>query len=209
MNLIILFDYIGTFVFAMSGTLMAADKRLDIFGAAVIGFVTAVGGGTLRDMMLGVMPVTWIRSVDYFYIILAGVVITILFQNKVLKMRSTLFLFDTIGIGVFTLIGLEKALGLGIEPPIAVIMGLSTAVVGGVIRDTLCNEVPLIFHKEIYATACIAGAILYFVLQHYGLPQMVTESATVVSIIVIRILAVRYDWSIPKTGLQEPRKNRQ
>ena len=208
MNLIILFDYIGTFVFAMSGTLMAADKRLDIFGAAVIGFVTAVGGGTLRDMMLGVMPVTWIRSVDYFYIILAGVVITILFQNKVLKMRSTLFLFDTIGIGVFTLIGLEKALGLGIEPPIAVIMGLSTAVVGGVIRDTLCNEVPLIFHKEIYATACIAGAILYFVLQHYGLPQMVTESATVVSIIVIRILAVRYDWSIPKTGLQEPRKNR-
>ena len=203
MNLIILFDYIGTFVFAISGTLMAADKRLDIFGAAVIGFVTAVGGGTLRDMMLGVMPVTWIRSVDYFYIILAGVVITILFQNKVLKLRSTLFLFDTIGIGVFTLIGLEKALGLGIEPPIAVIMGLSTAVVGGVIRDTLCNEVPLIFHKEIYATACIAGAVLFFVLQHYGLPKMVTESLTVASIIVIRILAVRYDWSIPKTGLQK------
>lgn len=208
MNLILLFDYIGTFVFAISGTLMAADKRLDIFGAAVIGFVTAVGGGTLRDMMLGVMPVTWIRSVDYFFIILAGVVITILFQNRVLKLRSTLFLFDTIGIGVFTLIGLEKALGLGIEPPIAVIMGLSTAVVGGVIRDTLCNEVPLIFHKEIYATACIAGAMLYFVLQYYGLPKMVTESVTVVSIIVIRILAVRFDWSIPKTGLQEPRKKR-
>ena len=208
MNLILLFDYIGTFVFAISGTLMAAEKRLDIFGAAVIGFVTAVGGGTLRDMMLGVMPVTWIRSVDYFYIILAGVAITILFQNRVLRMRSTLFLFDTIGIGVFTLIGLEKALALGIEPPIAVIMGLSTAVVGGVIRDTLCNEVPLIFHKEIYATACIAGAILYFVLKHYQLPNMVTESATVVSIIVIRILAVRYGWSIPKTGLPEPKNKR-
>ncbi len=208
MNLILLFDYIGTFVFAISGTLMAAEKRLDIFGAAVIGFVTAVGGGTLRDMMLGVMPVTWIRSVDYFYIILAGVAITILFQNRVLRMRSTLFLFDTIGIGVFTLIGLEKALALGIEPPIAVIMGLSTAVVGGVIRDTLCNEVPLIFHKEIYATACIAGAILYFVLKHYQLPNMVTESATVVSIIVIRILAVRYGWSIPKTGLQESKNKR-
>ncbi len=208
MNSILLFDYIGTFVFAISGTLMAAEKRLDIFGAAVIGFVTAVGGGTLRDMMLGVMPVTWIRSVDYFYIILAGVAITILFQNRVLRMRSTLFLFDTIGIGVFTLIGLEKALALGIEPPIAVIMGLSTAVVGGVIRDTLCNEVPLIFHKEIYATACIAGAILYFVLKHYQLPNMVTESATVVSIIVIRILAVRYGWSIPKTGLQESKNKR-
>ena len=123
-------------------------------------------------------------------------------------MRSPLFLFDTIGIGVFTLIGLEKALALGIEPPIAVIMGLSTAVVGGVIRDTLCNEVPLIFHKEIYATACIAGAILYFVLKHYQLPNMVTESATVVSIIVIRILAVRYGWSIPKTGLQESKNKR-
>ncbi len=208
MNLILLFDYIGTFVFAISGTLMAAEKRLDIFGAAVIGFVTAVGGGTLRDMMLGVMPVTWIRSVDYFYIILAGVAITVLFQNRVLKMRSTLFLFDTIGIGVFTLIGLEKSLGLGIEPPIAVIMGLSTAVVGGVIRDTLCNEVPLIFHKEIYATACIAGAILYFVMKYYHLPNMITESVTVVSIIVIRILAVRYNWSIPKTGMQEPRKRK-
>jgi uncharacterized membrane protein YeiH len=202
MNLILLLDYIGTFVFAISGTIMAIDKRLDIFGAAMTGFVTAIGGGTLRDMMLGVMPVTWIRSTDYFFIILAAVVITILFQDKVLKLRSTLFLFDTIGIGIFTIIGLEKALGLGIEPPLAVMMGLSTAVVGGVIRDTLCNEVPLIFHKEIYATACIAGAILFFVLRHYNVPHMINETITVLSIIAIRILAVRFDWSIPLAGHQ-------
>lgn len=202
MNLILYFDYIGTFVFAISGTLMAAEKRLDVFGAAFIGFVTAVGGGTMRDMMLGEMPVTWIRSVDYFFIILAGVVVTILFQKVVLKMRSTLFLFDTIGIGVFTLIGLEKALHLGIEPPIAVLMGLSTAVVGGVLRDTLCNEVPLIFHREIYATACLAGALLYFVLRHYHVPQMAIESLTVAAIIAIRILAVKYNLSIPKIELR-------
>lgn len=185
---------------------MAIDKRLDIFGGAVTGFVTAIGGGTLRDMMLGVMPVTWIRSTDYFFIILAAIVITILFQDKVLRLRSTLFLFDTIGIAIFTLIGLEKALGLGIEPPLAVMMGLSTAVVGGVIRDTLCNEVPLIFHKEIYATACIAGAILFFIMRHYGVPHIANEIITVLSIIAIRVLAVRFDWSIPLAGHQSKGK---
>lgn len=203
MDLIQIFDYIGTFAFAVSGTIMAADKKFDVFGAVVAGFVTAIGGGTLRDMMLGIMPVTWIRGLDYFFIILAAVTITILFQSFVLRLRSTLFLFDTIGIGVFTLIGMEKALSVGIEPPLAVMMGLSTAVVGGVIRDILCNEVPLIFHKEIYATACIAGAVFYFIMKSLGFPNMVSETVTVVSIITIRVLAVKYDWSIPKTSLPD------
>ena len=142
MDLILISDYVGTFVFAISGTLTAAQKRLDIFGAMMIGFATAVGGGTLRDMMLGVMPVTWIRSIDYFLIVMLGVVVTAVFQRFVLRLKSLLFLLDAIGIGVFTLIGIEKSTLVGINPPIAILMGLSTAVVGGVIRDTLCNEVP-------------------------------------------------------------------
>jgi uncharacterized membrane protein YeiH len=203
MDPILLFDYIGTMVFAISGTLTAAQKRLDFFGAIFIGFVTAIGGGTVRDMMLGDLPVAWIQSSNYFYIILLGVIITILFKKIVLKLRNTLFLFDTIGIGVFTVLGLEKALALGISPPIAVIMGLSSAVVGGIIRDTLCNEVPLIFHREIYATACIAGAIIYLAMRHVGLPPLVYTWVTVATIISIRLVAVRYKLAVPKISLSD------
>lgn len=202
-DLILIFDYIGTMVFAISGTLTAAQKRLDIFGAIFIGFVTAIGGGTVRDLMLGNLPVSWIQSNNYFFLILAGILITIIFKKTVLKLRNTLFLFDTIGIGVFTVIGLEKALAFGISAPIAVIMGLSSAVVGGIIRDTLTNEVPLIFHKEIYATACITGAIVYLALYHFNVPEIVCESITVVTIIGIRLWAVRYNITMPHISLGE------
>jgi len=207
MDLILYFDYIGTMVFAISGTLMAAEKKLDIFGAVFIGFVTAIGGGTVRDIMLGELPVTWIRSVDYFFVILSGVLITVIFKKLVLKLRSTLFLFDTIGIGVFTLIGLKKALFLGIDAPLAVMMGLSSAVVGGVIRDTLCNEVPLIFHREIYATACIAGAVVFLILRWFNVPDIVSESLTVATIISIRLVAVRYNVTMPTISLTEDKND--
>lgn len=203
MDPILLFDYIGTMVFAISGTLTAAQKRLDLFGAIFIGFVTAIGGGTVRDVMLGHFPVTWIQSYDYFLIILLGVILTIVFKKVVIKLRNTLFLFDTIGIGVFTVLGLEKALNMGITPPIAVIMGLSSAVVGGIIRDTLCNEVPLIFHREIYATACIAGAMVYLALRYIGFPPIAYTWITVSTIIIIRLLAVRFKLAIPLITLSD------
>ncbi len=190
-------------VFAISGTLTAAQKRLDWFGAAFIGFVTAIGGGTTRDIMLGNLPVTWIQSYNYFWIILAGIALTILFKKFVIRLRNTLFLFDTIGIGVFTVLGLEKALNLGINPPIAVIMGLSSAVVGGIIRDTLCNEVPLIFHREVYATACIVGALVYLALHHIGFPHMAYTWITVATIIAIRLVAVKYSLALPIVTLSE------
>lgn len=203
LDLILVFDYIGTIVFAISGTLTAAQKRLDLFGAMFIGFVTAIGGGTIRDMMLGNLPVSWIQSNNYFFLILAGILITIIFKKHVIKLRNTLFLFDTIGIGVFTIIGLQKALAFGISAPIAVIMGLSSAVVGGVIRDTLTNEVPLIFHKEIYATACITGAVIFLILHYLNVPEMICESITVVAIIGIRLWAVKYNITLPQIGLNK------
>lgn len=203
MDLLLVFDYIGTFVFAISGTLTAANKRLDFFGATVIGFVTAVGGGTLRDMMLGDLPVAWMQNLNYFWLIIAGVAVTIIFRKQVMQLKRTLFLFDTIGIAVFTILGLKKALLLNIDPPLAVMMGLSSAVVGGVIRDTLCNELPLIFHREIYATACIAGALVYLLLRYLGLPEVICEISTVVSIIAIRIVVVKFNIALPRLVIKE------
>ncbi|WP_238480265.1 trimeric intracellular cation channel family protein [Mangrovibacterium lignilyticum] len=203
MDLLLLFDYIGTFVFAISGTLTAANKRLDFFGATMIGFVTAVGGGSLRDMMLGDLPVSWMRDLNYFWLIIAGVLVTIVFGKVVMKLKKTLFLFDTIGIAVFTILGLKKALLMGINIPMAVMMGLASAVVGGVIRDTLCNELPLIFHREVYATACIVGALVYLLLNYLGLNEHICELATVITIIAIRIVVVRFDIALPKVELKE------
>ncbi len=170
MDFIEVFDYIGTLVFAISGTLTAANKRLDFFGATVIGFVTAM------------------------------------FSKQVMKLRRTLFLFDTIGIAIFTIIGLNKALAFGIHPALAVMMGLTSAVVGGVIRDTLTNEVPLIFHKEIYATACIAGALVYLLLLHFQVDEMLNQSITIISIIVVRILAVHYNIALPRLSINKDKE---
>ncbi len=198
MDLLLLLDYIGTFVFAISGVLTAAEKRLDFFGATVIGFVTAIGGGTLRDILLGDLPVAWMRNTNYFWVIIAAVVVTILFRKQVMSLKRTLFLFDTIGIATFTVIGLKKALLMGIDPSMAVLMGLSSAVVGGVIRDILCNEVPLILHREVYATACIGGALTFLLLYNLSVPEVICEIVAVSLIIGIRIVAIRFNIALPR-----------
>lgn len=201
MNFFYLLDLIGTFVFAISGTIAAGQKRLDLFGAACIGFVTAIGGGTIRDMMIGIHPVSWTTSMNYFYVILAAIIITFFLTEQVTKFRKTIFLFDTIGIGVFTIIGVEKALSNGINTPIAIIMGILTAVAGGVLRDTLINEVPLIFKKEIYATACLVGGIAYIGLQRTGIPMETNQVVTILIIIAIRVISIKYKLSLPTMQL--------
>lgn len=197
MTFLILLDYIGTAVFAISGVLTASEKRLDLFGAMFIGVVTAIGGGTTRDLLLGVQPVTWLQSSSYVWVIFVSLIVAVLFRRLLAQIRRTLFLFDTIGISVFTVIGVEKALSLNLSPVVAVLMGMTTAVVGGVIRDTLNNEVPLIFHREIYATACIGGAIVYILLRWAGLDSSLNQVFTVVAIFSIRLLSIRYNWSMP------------
>lgn len=194
-------DLIGTLVFAISGSMAAASKKLDLFGAAFIAFVTAVGGGTVRDLLIGSTPVGWMRDVNYIFIILIGVGITFLFKKYVRKLRKTLFLFDTIGIAVFTVLGLKKALLVGVNPLIAVMMGMFSAVLGGVIRDILINEIPLIFRKEIYAMACIAGGSLFVLLEPTSLSFEERTLITVISIILIRILAIKFKIGLP--GIQE------
>lgn len=194
-------DLIGTLVFAISGSMAAASKKLDLFGAAFIAFVTAVGGGTVRDLLIGSTPVGWMRDVNYIFIILAGVGITFLFKKYVRKLRRTLFLFDTIGISVFTVLGLQKALLIEIHPLIAVMMGMFSAVLGGVIRDILINEIPLIFRKEIYAMACIAGGALFVMLEPSGISFEMRTVYTIALIITIRILAIRFKIGLP--GIQD------
>lgn len=190
-------DIIGTVAFAISGTLTAIEKRFDIFGIAIIAAVTAIGGGTLRDMLIGNMPVTWLLNLEYLYIVIAAIIITIFFRKSLNKLRKSLLLFDTIGIGIFTLIGIQKGLLIGLHPIVCILLGTVTACFGGVIRDTLCNDVPIIFKKEIYATACIIGGGIFFLTQYWGLTQNSVYLATIISIITIRLFAVRYHWSLP------------
>ena len=197
MSVIYLLDLIGTFVFAISGILTATRNRLDWFGGLVIALFTAVGGGTLRDLMIGSTPVGWMQDSNYLLVIVGGATVAFFFQASVRRLRKTMFFFDSIGIGLFTILGLTKTLEAGLSVPIAILMGVVSAVFGGVVRDTLCNEVPLIFRKEIYATACLLGGIVYVSLIYLEIPENMSILSTVVFIIVLRILAVRYAWRFP------------
>lgn len=191
-------ELIGTFFFAISGALAMQDKEHDWFAAAFTGFLTAIGGGTLRDIMLGSYPLVWIGDINFLYAVLIGVVAAILFFRVFIKLRRTFMLFDTLGISFFTIIGVEKAIGLGVQPEIAAIMGMFTAVMGGVIRDTLTNELPVIFRKEIYATACLAGAIVYLVIDiHTPLERNYNLSISILVIIFIRLVALKFKLSLP------------
>lgn len=189
-----LLDIIGTMAFAMSGALTAMHKRLDPFGVFIIAFVTAVGGGTLRDVLIGRTPVGWMMNLQYVYVIILGFFLAIIFRKKFDKLRTSLFLFDTIGLGVFTLIGLERGLLTGLHPVICIALGTMTACFGGVTRDILCNEIPTVFRREIYATICIFGGMVFFGLRKLNLEDDILYLVTSIVIISIRLLAVKYKW---------------
>lgn len=189
-------DIIGTLAFAMSGALAAIDKKLDLFGVLVVSFVTALGGGTLRDLLTGVQPVGWMLNTEYLGIVLFGAGLSFVCRPVLSSLRKTLFAFDAAGLAVFTILGIEKVLALGLPPSVAVMMGMTSAVFGGVIRDILCNEIPLVFRHEIYATACLAGGILYLLLLPY-LDKTITIPVTIVFILVLRITSVKLKWQLP------------
>ena len=191
-------DNIGTIAFAISGALTAIEKKMDVFGILIIAIVTAVGGGTLRDVLIGNFPVTSLTDISNFYLVIASVIVTILFRKVLIKLPLSLIFFDTIGLGIFTLIGIQKGLLVNLHPLVCVILGTVTACFGGVIRDILCNEIPVIFHKEVYATACLAGGGIFFATEYFAFSQGVIFISTILAIIVIRLLAVRFKWSLPQ-----------
>lgn len=190
-------ELLGTFFFAISGALAIQDHHDDLFGAGFLGFVTAIGGGTLRDMMLGSYPLVWIGDIFFLYSIFAGVLIAYFFFKPLIRLKRTFLFFDTLGISFFTVLGVEKALSLGVDPEIAAIMGMFSAIMGGVIRDVLTNETPVLFRKEIYATACLAGAILYLILFKVNVDRNLNMVVSIVLIFTIRMLAVKYKLALP------------
>lgn len=204
LNFTILLDLIGTFAFAISGIRIASGKQIDWFGAFVIGLVTAIGGGTLRDILLETTPF-WMTDAKYFLTVGVALVVTLLFKEKLFKWGNTLFLFDTIGLGLFTIVGITKSIDAGLPFWVCIVMGTITGSVGGVVRDVLLNEVPLIFRKDIYALACVAGGCVYFICSYLNLPTGLTEIIAALTVIVIRLLAVKFHIHLPQ--LQPMHKN--
>jgi uncharacterized membrane protein YeiH len=193
----LLIDVLGTAAFAISGASYAIEKRLDIFGVIILAFATAIGGGTLRDMLIGNLPVAWMRNELIIGVILAAAVGTILLKGLHKKFSVTLFLFDSLGLGLFTIVGMSKGNEAGFPPGMCIALGTITACFGGVLRDVLLSQVPLIFRKEIYASACIAGGSLLLLLQYFGMAQQIAEVICIVSIVLIRTIAVKYKLSLP------------
>lgn len=191
-----LLDLIGTFVFAISGIRLASRKQIDWFGAYIIGLVTAIGGGTARDVLLDTTPF-WMLDSKYFITTGVALLITILFKDKLFKWGNTLFLFDAIGLGLFTIVGISKSVDAGFPFWVCILMGAITGSLGGVIRDVLLNEVPLLLRKDIYALACVTGGIVYFTCIHFGVSVTVTELIAAFVVILTRLVAVKFHIHLP------------
>lgn len=193
-------ETLGTISFAISGSFAAMQRRLDPFGVLIIAFVTSIGGGTVRDLLLGDTPVAWMRDVNYCLLILLTSLVTIFFKTHIKKFKVTLFLFDSLGLGLFTMLGIQKGIMFDLSPGICIALGTITGCFGGVIRDTLLNAIPLIFHKEIYATACILGGVLYYALKYFNLTDDAATIIVTAFIFILRIIVVRFKLALPKFG---------
>lgn len=189
-------EFLGTFAFAISGIRLASAKKFDWFGALVVGFVTATGGGTLRDLLLDVTPF-WMLSGVYFWCTVLALIFVIAFRKHLVHLNNTFFWFDCIGLGLFVVVGVEKTMALNYDTWVIIAMGTITGVVGGIVRDILINEIPIIFTQELYAVACIIGAGAFCLMAHLGVNITVVEISTVILIIIIRILATKFKISLP------------
>lgn len=189
-------DFIGTFAFAISGIRLASAKRFDWFGAYVVGLATAIGGGTIRDVLLGVTP-GWMTNPVYLICTAMALLWVIFFGKHLIHLHNTFFVFDSVGLALFTVVGVGKSIALGYPFWVAIMMGSITGAAGGVIRDVFINEIPLIFRKEIYAMACVVGGVVYWVCHLLGLDSVVTQIISGCSVFVTRILAVKYQICLP------------
>lgn len=195
-------EFAGTFAFAISGIRLASAKNFDWFGAFVIGFVTAVGGGTARDLMLGLTPFWMINPV--YIICCALAVFVVAFYRKILvRLNYTFFTFDTIGLALFTVVGIEKTLDCGLPYWVAMVMGTVTGSVGGMIRDVLITEIPLVFRKEIYALACFFGGFFYWVCDVVGFPGEISQLVAAFMVIGVRVISVKYQIGLPTLGIKD------
>jgi len=188
--------YAGTFAFAISGIRLAAAKKFDWFGAYLVGLVTAIGGGTMRDLLLGITPF-WMEQPAFLIATGVALVFVILFRKYLVHLHNTIFIFDAIGLGLFVVVGIDRSLSAGFPFWVAIVMGMITGTVGGITRDTLINEVPLIFRKDIYALACLFGGLVFFLCSKFEFSKILIDTLTASSIILTRVVAVKFGISVP------------
>ncbi len=198
MNIIYILDLIGTAAFAASGAWVGVRKHMDLFGVLVLGTVTAVGGGTLRDLLLGDIPPFSLKDEVYIYIAIVVSVVVFANRKRFEFFEKPLLYFDAIGLGTFVVIGTTKAIDFQLGALGAVLMGVMTGTAGGVMRDLLANQVPLILRREIYASACVAGGTLLVILEETGVAPAAAALLSAGTVILVRLLAIHYDWSLPK-----------
>lgn len=191
-------EFLGMISFVMSGAFAAMQKRLDPLGVLIVAFVTTIGGGTIRDLLLDI-PAFWMHDLWYIYMILVVTIIAIIFKSIEKNFQVPLSIFDSFGLGLYTIVGIQKGLNAGLNPVICITLGTITGCFGGILRDILLNRIPLIFRKEIYASACIVGGSIFLLMRIYtSIPYIFVHIFTILLIVLIRTLAVKYQWEFPK-----------
>ena len=199
--LLYLLDMVGVVACAIAGTLLAQHKGFDIAGCILVSMVNAIGGGTLRDMALDRHPLFWMTDLNYVIVITITSLILQIFFHLYHKIDKALKFFDAIGLAAFSVIGFKVALAQDISPVIAVMMGVWTAIIGGLLRDIICNEIPLLLQREIYITASIAGSLSYLALDYWGVDAVINEFMMLFIIFAVRMLALKFDWHLPSIRL--------
>ncbi len=190
-------DYLGTIVFALSGALAAGKQRLDVFGMVVVAFVTAVGGGTIRDVVLGLQPVFWVTQPEYVTLIVVSALVAFATIRRFARPARWLLILDALGLAVFTVLGCQRAMLVTQSLPIVVMMGIMSGTAGGLIRDVLCNKVPVVLQREIYATAALLGGVTFVLLTWAGVAQDIVSLVAAGVVLVVRLAALRYRLSLP------------
>jgi uncharacterized membrane protein YeiH len=193
-------DYIGTFAFGLSGGMVAVEKKMDVVGILILSTITGIGGGILRDLILGNVPPTAFQDSAYFPIVLGSGILVFFFYRKIKALEKVVVLGDALGLGVFTIVGIEKGLLFGMPPFNCILMGLLTATFGGVIRDVLANRIPFILKREIYLSLCFFGGILFFFLRPV-LPEWLNSGIVILFISVLRSVAYLKKWNLPRARL--------
>lgn len=196
-NKFCILELLSLISFAISGAYYGISKKYDVFGILIISFATCTSGGMLRDFFLGNFPVSWIRNNNYAYIILVSSIYTIYYYKYIKYMEYLIFILDSIGLGVFTVLGIQYSIKYNLSPIIGILLGTINGSFGGIVRDILCGKNPVIFRKEIYATVCIIGGILFFILDYFGISKDYTYPITIIFIFIIRILVIEYKLKFP------------
>jgi uncharacterized membrane protein YeiH len=196
-QILIYINIAGTFAFAISGALTGVNKKLDPFGVFILAFITAVGGGTIRDALISSRTAFWLINPEYAYIVLGGTIFAIVFKEKMNFLKKTIMLFDSAGLGLFTIVGVEVGIQNNLNAFACIAIGTITGTFGGVLRDIFVNEVPVIFRKEIYATITILGGAIYLILKQVQLNHIIIQFIPIITIITLRVFAVYYQWTFP------------